>query len=82
MIAVPEASSTKVDKTPFTVKVITAPGVPVNVTEAVFPVQIVVVPEIETVGAGTIVMIAVPVAGASQFGFSAPVISINVKVVF
>ena len=69
MVAVPLALSVIVWFGPaFTVYVTKAFGVPVNVTVADWPAQIVWFAEIEAVGSGTTVITAVPVAGALQLG--------------
>jgi hypothetical protein len=45
-----------------------APGVPVKVTVALPPEQIVALPEIVTVGGGITVMVTDPVVGCEQLG--------------
>jgi hypothetical protein len=68
-VADPVASSTIVwFGPPFKVKVTVAFGVPVNVTDAVCPEQIVWLAAIVAVGTGRIAMVTAPAAGAEQDG--------------
>jgi hypothetical protein len=63
IVAVPDAFRTIVwlPAMPLTVYVTTAFGVPVNVTVALFPAQMVTFVESETVGGGKTVIVTVPV---------------------
>jgi hypothetical protein len=61
--AVPVASSVMVWEAPFTVYETIALGVPVNVTVALSPEQMVAFDEILTTGAGTTVIVTVPETG-------------------
>lgn len=56
-------------------------GVPVKVTVALCPEQIVALDAMVTVGGGTTVIVMLPVTGAVQLGVPVVVILISVKVV-
>ena len=56
-------------------------GVPVNVTVALCPEQMVALDAIVTVGGGTTVMVMLPVAGALQLGVPEVATLTKVKVV-
>ena len=53
-------------------------GVPVKVTVALCPVQMVVLDAIETTGGGTIVIVALPDAGAAHAGLPEVVAPVTV----